>query len=1246
MIAKTDEPRRQQQFILKPVNGEARLELCKTPSRETPRLRATMLFDEIGFVLDEDQYRDALMLIDLFHFYIRHQQYKKFRPKVSLPENPRIWLKFAVTAVLDEIHERNRKWTWGYFKERRDDRIRYISLFKRKKQSEPLLPNELTELKQLEWKLSYEDLRFYRSLARNQLRKERTVIKETKQKQPQGWFAWAWGAPADAEAQASDDATMTEQQRKELYDAIEWDEKKSIAESIDLPRDSVKMEIEARLQTGSFTLKRRPDVMHDVEIVSLLFDDFKAAFIQRPDSFLSEVSLGGLRVYDGTTAGSLFPQIVRVKSEEVDISGTALVTDSRPAALTTRFDDGSAFFHATFEKNPLDGSADSAVAAKLRSMEIIYNPRFLEEIYKFFRPPERHMESIGALMESAGATVEAVRQQTRAGLEFALEEHKTLNAKLDLQAPLLVIPENVTMKDANCLVIDAGHVSLVSDLVQKDSVLEIQAKQSTQYTEADYEKLESLMYDKFLLQLHSTQILIGPSIEEAIARSKESTDTDQMRIVDRINIDFKIEISILPKAPNLTKFRVSGHMPLLHASVSDRKYKTLMEIIDVAIPRFNETSPEVESSAEVAAGAPSKADVVRRDTKFRFSAQEQALLVVDSDSDLDAASQGGDDDDDDDFLEASEGQLSNVSKLHQKTFELRFKVDCLRGSLFKAGTHNQEPDRPLAELVAGGFGLDFYIQPYEIVAEVILRTFNLEDQIDAGVSPAFRSIIASGASEDSGKDLINVKYAKVNKKSPEYMTVYEGIDTNIDISISTINVIVTRTTILTLLDFIMTTFANPDGDKASKGSDVPKQKQDDSGETAHRGLEAEYSPDKMRVKIDLSTIALILNNDGLRLATLSLASADVGVFLMGKTMRVGARLGNLSLFDDINEGASGDSGLRQLLTIDGTNLADFRYETFDPEQAETYPGYDTSVYLKSGSIKVNFLEEPFRKIFNFMVKFGKMQALFNAARQAAVNQANQIQERANRFQFDIVIQTPIISFPRAPRNERVGHDTITAYLGEIYAANKFLPLDDSTSSHMVNRIEAGIRNVDGSMSDLKMRLSQTQLQILLDLSRSIPGVFSGELDGQDLELEGPPDLGQAIAVSSANQAPIIHASSQQSDLHPELAVTSGMWTKMDLIFNMGDISLELLLGSPSEPIADVSKCSLSKFSLNRTGVKMRLMSDGSMESEILIKSFTINDSRRKETNKYRKIMSSTITDGSQFMASTTLAPECRWKVAQ
>lgn len=511
LIASSDHIPSGHQFVLKPVSGEGRIEMSKTGKPDKPKMKAQMIFDEIGFILDEDQYRDVLMMVDLFHFYIRHQQYKKYQPKGVTPrEDPKAWLKFATDAVLSQIHERNRQWSWGYFKERRDDRKRYIEVFKKQKMEEPMEPDEAEDLKKLEWKLSYQDLRFYRSLARNQLRKDRALVKKPEApKQQQGWVAWAWGS-APKKEQEQESNVMTDQQRKELYDAIDWDEKKVIAESIDLPRDTIKMQIEASLRTGSFTLKRDPHG-EGVEILSLLFDKFQSKILQRPDSFYGELGLGGLRVYDGTTPGSLFPQIVRIKKEaECPIHELRIeeLDDEQDLTSIKEQDPGVPFFQASFEQNPLDESADSAITMKMRSMEIIYNPRFVEEIYKFFKPPERHMESIGALMESAGATVEGIRQQTRAGLEFALEEHKTLNAKLDLQAPLIIIPESCTQKMTNCLILDAGHVSITSDLVKKSDIKEVQSKQRQHYSDEDYARLEALMYDKFTLKLESTQVRI------------------------------------------------------------------------------------------------------------------------------------------------------------------------------------------------------------------------------------------------------------------------------------------------------------------------------------------------------------------------------------------------------------------------------------------------------------------------------------------------------------------------------------------------------------------------------------------------------------------------------------------------------------------------------------------------------------------------------------------------------------------
>ena len=539
-------------------------------------------------------------------------------------------------------------------------------------------------------------------------------------------------------------------------------------------------------------------------------------------------------------------------------------------------------------------------------------------------------------------------------------------------------------------------------------------------------------------------MLIGPSVEETLAQLSASTDKKHFYIVDRININFLLQISIVPKAQNLTKFKISGHLPVLQASLSDKKYKALMKIIDVAIPKFSDDTlkqPETVIRQPTQEPTPQAYSELVRQNAFQFTSQKD-LVIPDESED------GGDDK----FEEASDGIPDNLPSIQQKTFEFTFKVDKLQGSLSRWDSAGDGSEKELALLVAEHFQLDFFIRPFDIVAEVVLKSFNIEDLVDENPSPDFKKIVTSdGFTSDSGKPLFYVKFIKVNPQSPEFMTVYEAIETNVDISISTINIIITRKTVLTLLDFILTTFTNPDMPVHNPHSE--------SVDKGHSNIQTNAvtppQDNKIRVKIDLKSIILILNYDGIRLATLGLNSADVAIFLRGKSMRIGARLGNFSLIDDINEGAAPDSPLRQLVSIQGDELADFRYETFDPE-ALSYPGYNSSIFLRSGSVKVNFVEEPFRKIIDFAVKFGQMQALFNAARQAAMNQASQIQN-PDKIHFDIIVRTPIIVFPQVSESGEPTRDLLTAYLGEIYAQNKFVPLNDTKNSHIVNKISTGIR---------------------------------------------------------------------------------------------------------------------------------------------------------------------------------------------
>ena len=1292
LIVKGDSPTvNEHQFILKPVSGRAGLEMDKTGRTDRPKMKARLLFNELGFVLDDTQYRDLLMLVDLFHYFIRHQEFRKLQPNKRPKEDPRAWLHFAGKAVLDRIHDKNRRWSWAFFAERRDDRKAYIALFKKKKKEEKLTPDEAKQLDALEHKLTYEDLRFWRSLARNQLRKENVGVKKEEPKQ--GWGSWIWGT-GKKESQAADQTQMTEDDRKKLYDAIDFDEKQSAAEAVDMPKEAVKLQVDMNLSTGSFTLRRDPHGKR-TDILRLLFDDFSTEFIQRTDSTLLDLSLGGMRLYDGSTEGNLFEQMLQVKDappvpdservQELGDDGKPKNDDEKSKAESD--EDQDPFFSMSFENNPLDGRADSALTVKLKAMEIIYNPNFIVQVTKFFKPPEKHMESIGALMETAGSTVEGIRQQTRAGLEYALSEHKTIDVQLDLQAPLIIVPDSVTKKSSICLILDAGHASVRSDLIDKKTLEDIRNKQKQQYSEQDYRQLESLMYDKFMLKLESTQVLIGTTVDETRKQLDEKASVQNFHVVERINMDFTIETCIVPKAADLTKFRIVGHLPMLHAKFSDAKYKALMKLLDFAIPKFDDkkveekrpTSPDTKKSRRKS-GLP---EDVNRPRGKSFQVSKEELVIDEEEGEAEQKREH----------EKRAGPPAKAEKKQevnpeQRNFEFKFTVDRLQGSLYRSDPDGKADDQLLVDLIAEGFFLEFYQRAFDMAADVKLKAVTVEDHVEVAPAPEFKNLISS---EDlytqKQDDLLTLHFVKVNKDHPEFKSKYDGVATNLDVSVSTINLMVTRKTLLTLLDFVMVTFAGGDGQQPKE---EPKKITEDDKPAAHEPQPPSDGTDKIRVKAELKRVAVILNNDGIRLATLSLTTAQVSVDLMGKSMKVGARLGNLSLVDDINQGVSEESSLRQLVSIQGDELADFRYETFDPD-APSYPGHDTTIFLRSGSLKVNFVTEPFRKIMEFGVKFGKMQAIFNAARQAAANQANKVQERASKMHFDVAIKTPIVAFPRMVITENPERDLMTAYLGEIYANNKFVPLEGEEKGGIIaNKLSAGIHNIrltstfhyaenkseelemidkvnldfnitqvehrpglerpdteiEGSMSNINLRVTEAQLKFMMELSRNIPQAFALESDEEveeELEDEVPDKFLEPAKQVGVNGHDSDKASgsgkvAKPGHQGPELGSDKDTWTTLDLIFKVGAIGLELVSGKPDEPIGDIEAASLSKFSLNETSVKLRMISDGALESELLIQSFTITDTRTKDKNKFRKIMSLINTDvKQQFMASVSIS---------
>ena len=1210
------------QYIMEPVSGVGKLIMRHQATKELPKLDAQLVLDQIGFTLNDQQYRDGLSVANLFSFYGRQAQYQRFRPtEAQLAENrPRALLRFAAQAILNEVHQRRRVWTWAFMKERRDMRLKYIELFKANGGKPPLPANESGSnsrdeaLRDLERRLEYRDIRFYRSMARRDLRRNKLKAAEDQEQETQetpapsgGWLGWIWGSSGSN--QAKGDTSLNTEQRKELYDAIEWDEEtgaSNLPTLDDLPPEAVSVHVTAKLKTGFLHLQ---DHNSGKNIVSLVFDELQGQMNSRMDNFDLSVTLDDMHVEEQLSDATQFRDIVRVKGRDES-------------------DELVPLFFLQFEHHPLDGRADNALQLRMQSMEIVYHASYVESIVHFFQPPETELEVIGALMDVASSTLEGIRRETRAGLENALENHKTIDVSLDVQSPIWILPEVLTTRDCHMLVLDAGHLAVRSLLAEPETMEVIRAKHFRQYTEEDYHQLEELMYDRYFIKLEAVQLVLGQGYE-ACMKSISAPEVQGMHLLERINLSFTLHSSILPRAPNLTKCKLTGTLPLLHIHFSDKKYRLLLQLILSAIPTI---------SREEAAGpdAPSHPKHDRRPRLIDYDELEEPDLLAD---DLDS-------EDDEERFEDPQVQAPEALSEQQKIFEFEMLVEQVSGTVSKSQTN--EDDQLLAEAVFQQFRLGVYVFKNKLQVDVRLGSLDLVDCM-VKQDPTFRHMITSrcletekheNVSHEEAHDLVFVQYLMVSPNSPEFHDKFEGIEDSITVNLSTINLMVTRESVLTVYDWILQTFTSA----GAESEPVPEKPV-----TQPEG-EAVSKASKMRIKIKLSSILLRLNDDGELLSSLELSTADIALLLRENSMRIAARIGSLSLRDEKPRQRI-DPSLANLLSIEGDELVDFAMETFDARD-EQYPGYDTSIWLRCNTLKLVYMAEPFADMVEYFAKFAKLKAVYDVAKNAASAQASQLQSRQGQTKYDVLVRSPIVVIPHdmSSRNRMTGH------LGELYAHNHF----SNHAGKLESTLQAGLRqihlesaieskgqlhelsmldNVDvelkmveqlppssdgqeslrstrfsASMSNVSMTLTQQQYCLLMRVLRSCSTVIPATDPSPELEKVHPPET---LAKTEVSPVAPHHIEGQ---------------------FSLAQISLNLYDDSATNK-ASLEQASLFRFIMDDVQLKHHQDPRSGLELEVDIKSFSATDTRRSRDTYFRDLVPKMEHNGRQFILNYTRTPD-------
>lgn len=165
------------------------------------------------------------------------------------------------------------------------------------------------------------------------------------------------------------------------------------------------------------------------------------------------------------------------------------------------------------------------------------------------------------------------------------------------------------------------------------------------------------------------------------------------------------------------------------------------------------------------------------------------------------------------------------------------------------------------------------------------------------------------------------------------------------------------------------------------------------------------------------------------------------------------------------------------------------------------------------------------------------------------------------------------------------------------------------------------------MSDIKLALTQTQYQLLMTLSQSIPRVFV-----TDGATDVPVPTTPAVAQSARQEESATHAL-PSSDLQPELAPSANAeqraWTTVDLEVTITAVKLHLYDANATDS-ASLKSCGIARFALNDNALRLKMLSNGAMEAEVICKSFTMGNTF-PSSSRFREVIPAAQHDRNQFM---------------
>jgi vacuolar protein sorting-associated protein 13A/C len=150
---------------------------------------------------------------------------------------------------------------------------------------------------------------------------------------------------------------------------------------------------------------------------------------------------------------------------------------------------------------------------------------------------------------------------------------------------------------------------------------------------------------------------------------------------------------------------------------------------------------------------------------------------------------------------------------------------------------------------------------------------------------------------------------------------------------------------------------------------------------------------------------------------------------------------------------------------------------------------------------------------------------------------------------------------------------------------------------------------------------------MIQLSQAIPRVVVGV----------PNEISEANYVAPTEASTSPDEERQMVNLEPELASTDGsrIWPTLDLIVSVKAIKLQLY-DAAAFGEQSLKDRGIARFALNDNTLRLKILSDGATEAQVVLRSLTMNNTRPGKT-KFREMIPAARHERNQFMVLYTMS---------